>query len=77
MMKNVIILETFLVCKCLALSWRLAQNWEPMTLTHRERRTALRLVQSTRVLVVSNTPSPHRGAGGLKTLRDTAAPLGF
>ena len=29
------------------------------------------------VLTLSNTPSPHRGAGGLKTLRDTAAPLGF
>ena len=26
---------------------------------------------------LSNTPSPHRGAGGLKTLRDTAAPLVF
>ena len=33
----------------------------------RERRTALRLVQSTRVLKLSNMPSPHRGAGGLKT----------
>ena len=39
--------------------------------------TALRLVLRTRVLTLSSTPSPHRGAGGLKTLRDTAAPLGF
>ena len=63
-------LETFLGWKLFFLSWRLAQNWVPMYGgSGHSPRTPHNLVgpQSRRVLNLSNTPSPHRGAGGLKT----------
>ena len=63
--------------KVFFLSRRLAPFWGAKGGTVANAAQPWRLVLSTRVLNLSNTPSPHRGAGGLKTLRDTAAPLGF
>ena len=61
----------------MSLSRRLAPELGAKVGTVAHTRYSLTAGSPNRVLKLSNTPSPHRGAGGLKTLRDTAARLGF